>query len=215
MTWTHSCASRRNKIHSQAPEPILYSARGKDGCLSKDELPTRRRLIPSRASSFLLPAGRSPEAQRVAMDGRPSAGAAPGALEVLGEDSDARKKRFEATLPNNRYLQVRPYSVVQHSVELTDSPDRPSSSSRCGRNNGSRRSRRERSPTRRNRCGSTRRRISRERASTCVQNGSGRSENTRITWIRSSGCVIPALPTSPFPMILTGWTIAVSGHDPD
>jgi len=29
-------------------------------------------------------------------------------LEVLGEDSDARKKRFEATLPNNRYLEVRP-----------------------------------------------------------------------------------------------------------
>lgn len=28
-------------------------------------------------------------------------------LEVLGEDSDARKKRFEATLPNNRYLEVR------------------------------------------------------------------------------------------------------------
>lgn len=29
-------------------------------------------------------------------------------LEVLGEDSDARKKRFEATLPNNRYMEVRP-----------------------------------------------------------------------------------------------------------
>ncbi|GAA6030212.1 hypothetical protein JCM8097_008990 [Rhodosporidiobolus ruineniae] len=28
-------------------------------------------------------------------------------LEVLGEDSDARKKRFEATLPNNRYLEAR------------------------------------------------------------------------------------------------------------
>ncbi|GAA6002861.1 hypothetical protein JCM10207_001871 [Rhodosporidiobolus poonsookiae] len=29
-------------------------------------------------------------------------------LEVLGEDSDARKKRFEATLPNNRYLELKP-----------------------------------------------------------------------------------------------------------
>ena len=28
-------------------------------------------------------------------------------LEVLGEDSDARRKRFESTLANNRYLEVR------------------------------------------------------------------------------------------------------------
>lgn len=28
-------------------------------------------------------------------------------LEVLGEDSEARRKRFESTLPNNRYLEVR------------------------------------------------------------------------------------------------------------
>ncbi|GAA6060198.1 hypothetical protein JCM10212_002277 [Sporobolomyces blumeae] len=29
-------------------------------------------------------------------------------LEVLGEDSDARRKRFESTLPNNRYLELKP-----------------------------------------------------------------------------------------------------------
>jgi hypothetical protein len=28
-------------------------------------------------------------------------------LPVLGEDSDARKKRFESSLPDNRYLEVR------------------------------------------------------------------------------------------------------------
>jgi flagellar biosynthesis component FlhA len=27
-------------------------------------------------------------------------------LEVLGQDSDARRKRFESSLPNNRYLEV-------------------------------------------------------------------------------------------------------------
>jgi hypothetical protein len=29
----------------------------------------------------------------------------------LGEDSDARRKRFESTLPNNRYLEVSPTSA--------------------------------------------------------------------------------------------------------
>ncbi|BGP50022.1 actin cytoskeleton and mitosis protein [Rhodotorula kratochvilovae] len=34
-------------------------------------------------------------------------------LEVLGEDSDARKKRFEASLPNNRYLELKPLREAQ------------------------------------------------------------------------------------------------------
>ncbi|GAA5964653.1 hypothetical protein JCM3765_007659 [Sporobolomyces pararoseus] len=34
-------------------------------------------------------------------------------LEVLGEDSDARRKRFESTLPNNRYLELKPLREEQ------------------------------------------------------------------------------------------------------
>ncbi|TKA56638.1 hypothetical protein B0A53_01831 [Rhodotorula sp. CCFEE 5036] len=39
-------------------------------------------------------------------------------LEVLGEDSDARKKRFEATLPNNRYLELKPRREEQRLAAI-------------------------------------------------------------------------------------------------
>ncbi|GAA5873455.1 hypothetical protein JCM3774_002422 [Rhodotorula dairenensis] len=39
-------------------------------------------------------------------------------LEVLGEDSDARKKRFEATLPNNRYLELKPRREAQRLAAI-------------------------------------------------------------------------------------------------
>ncbi|GAA5977587.1 hypothetical protein JCM10908_005031 [Rhodotorula pacifica] len=39
-------------------------------------------------------------------------------LEVLGEDSDARKKRFEATLPNNRYLELKPLREEQRLAAI-------------------------------------------------------------------------------------------------
>lgn len=45
-------------------------------------------------------------------------------LEVLGEDSEARRKRFESTLPNNRYLEVRSAKLYlsktsTHAVRLS------------------------------------------------------------------------------------------------
>ncbi|GAA5986269.1 hypothetical protein JCM11641_004873 [Rhodosporidiobolus odoratus] len=39
-------------------------------------------------------------------------------LEVLGEDSDARKKRFEASLPNNRYLELKPLREAQRVAAI-------------------------------------------------------------------------------------------------
>ncbi|GAA5886681.1 hypothetical protein JCM6882_005853 [Rhodosporidiobolus microsporus] len=39
-------------------------------------------------------------------------------LEVLGEDSDARRKRFEATLPNNRYLELKPLREAQRLAAI-------------------------------------------------------------------------------------------------
>ncbi|GAA5867449.1 hypothetical protein JCM8547_007509 [Rhodosporidiobolus lusitaniae] len=41
-------------------------------------------------------------------------------LEVLGEDSDARKKRFEATLPNNRYLELKPLREAERLQAIKD-----------------------------------------------------------------------------------------------
>ncbi|GAA5825303.1 hypothetical protein JCM11251_006929 [Rhodosporidiobolus azoricus] len=39
-------------------------------------------------------------------------------LEVLGEDSDARRKRFEATLPNNRYLELKPLREAERLAAI-------------------------------------------------------------------------------------------------
>ncbi len=33
-------------------------------------------------------------------------------LEVMGEDAEGRRKRFETTLANNRYLEVRSFSLT-------------------------------------------------------------------------------------------------------
>ncbi|GAA5937683.1 Sac3p [Sporobolomyces koalae] len=50
-------------------------------------------------------------------------------LEVLGEDSDARRKRFESTLPNNRYLELKPLREEQRleAIEqgLIPDPSKP------------------------------------------------------------------------------------------
>ncbi|KAJ8292731.1 SAC3 family protein 1 [Rhodotorula toruloides] len=50
-------------------------------------------------------------------------------LEVLGEDSEARRKRFESTLPNNRYLELKPLREEQRlkaiKAGLIPDPSKP------------------------------------------------------------------------------------------
>ncbi|GAA5922779.1 hypothetical protein JCM1841_000703 [Sporobolomyces salmonicolor] len=86
-------------------------------------------FAPAPSSAFSAPASTSSAPFPPAPTSEPTPNAAlaskraPGqisTLEVLGEDSDARKKRFEATLPNNRYLELKPLREEQRLQAIKD-----------------------------------------------------------------------------------------------
>ncbi|GAA5900500.1 hypothetical protein JCM5296_001564 [Sporobolomyces johnsonii] len=85
-------------------------------------------FAPAPPSAFSAPAP-APAPTAPSPTTEPASGAAPApkrapgqisTLEVLGEDSDARKKRFEATLPNNRYLELKPLREEQRLQAIKD-----------------------------------------------------------------------------------------------
>lgn len=111
-------------------------------------------------------------------------------LEVLGEDSDARKKRFEATLPNNRYLEVRTslesHALIAARLNVHVWP----SLNRFARSNGSPRFEQAQFPTLPNLCVSTKRPTLKVLARRCAQSGSAKSESIRTMSIRSNEYVV-------------------------
>ena len=103
--------------------------------------------------------------------------------EIAETDAASRKKRFESSLPNNRFLEVsrrRTFSAQSLMPMYSSSP--------CERRAGSRRSSRASSLTLQSQCDSTRLPTLREHARKCVPSGNGTSASIRTTSIRSRGC---------------------------
>lgn len=103
-------------------------------------------------------------------------------LEVLGEDTESRKKRFESTLANNRYLEVSAFRYQCSRIVLTSL----SSSNHCVKLSDCWISRMDKFQILSNLEGWIKLWTSWALVRTCARNGSGRNENTRKQWTPGS-----------------------------